>query len=196
MKYIPNALTVGRIVVTPILLALLLTNTLWGQAVALGLFIIAAISDYLDGKLARSYSVKSRLGQFLDPFADKVLVLGTFIVLIFLLPEVVTWWAVALIALRDAAVTAFRTWAEARGRSLRTLPAAKAKTAAQFTFLISVLVFLVAAKVPGPLGAVGRWVLLSEIPYVLLLAVVGITVATGILYFVRQEFATPIKLNS
>ncbi len=52
MKFVPNALTIGRIVVTPILLVLLMTETLLGQVGALVLFILAAISDYYDGKLA------------------------------------------------------------------------------------------------------------------------------------------------
>ena len=72
MKFVPNALTISRIVVTPILLVLLFWDTLVGQGSALVLFILAAISDYFDGKLARTYGVPTRLGQFLDPFADKV----------------------------------------------------------------------------------------------------------------------------
>src|SRR5690606_26877245 len=128
MKYVPNALTIARIIITPLMLVALLSNTFPGLVIALVLFIVAAISDYLDGKIARSYKVRSRLGTFLDPLADKVLVLGTFVALIFLVPQVVTWWAVALIAFRDLAVTLQRMWAEAHGRSLRTLPIAKAKT--------------------------------------------------------------------
>lgn len=193
MKYVPNALTIGRIVVTPLLLALLLSDTLMGQAIGLVLFILAAISDYLDGKIARSYQVRSRLGQFLDPFADKVLVLGTFIVLIFLLPEVVPWWAVALIALRDLAVTAMRSWAEAHGRSLRTLPIARAKTAVQLTFLIVILLVMILAKVPGDVGAVGAWILASELPFIFFMLVVVFTVLTGLIYMFQKEFTKPLR---
>ena len=152
MKFVPNAITITRILVTPVLLVLLLSDTLLGQVWALGLFVFAALSDYLDGKLARSFKVRSRLGQFLDPFADKILVLGTFVALVVLVPEVVPWWGVALIALRDVGVTGLRTWAESHGRSIRTLPIARYKTAVQLVFLIFVLVLLVVAKMPGDLG--------------------------------------------
>lgn len=195
MKHVPNALTIGRIVVTPVLLVLLLTETLLGQALGLTLFVLAAISDYLDGKIARSYEVKSRLGQFLDPFADKVLVLGTFTVLIFLLPDAVPWWAVALIALRDLLVTVMRSWAEAHGRSLRTLPMAKTKTAVQLTFLITILVVMLAARLPGVLGQVGQWILASWIPFAGMMVVTVFTVLTGVLYLLRQEYSSPARSN-
>lgn len=189
MKYVPNALTIARIILTPLLLAALLSNTFWGLSVALGLFVLAAISDYLDGKIARSYKARSRLGQFLDPLADKVLVLGTFIALIFVVPEIVPWWAVALIALRDVGVTVQRMWVESRGRSLRTLPIAKAKTGVQIGFIIALLLLLVGARIRGDIGAAAEWVLESPIPFIVLLLVVAFTVVTGIIYLMRQEYS-------
>jgi CDP-diacylglycerol--glycerol-3-phosphate 3-phosphatidyltransferase len=191
MKNLPNAITISRILVTPVLLLLILSDTLLGQGVALGLFVLAAISDYADGKLARVYGVRSRLGQFLDPFADKVLVLGTFAVLAFLIPHVVPWWGVVLIALRDVVVTAMRSYLEAHGRSLRTLPVAKAKTTVQLIFLIAVLLLLVASKLPGTPGAQARWLLESPIPFALMLGVVAFTLYTGVVYLLRQEQTTP-----
>lgn len=195
MKFLPNAITIGRIVVTPVLLVLLFMDTLVGTLGATVLFIVAAISDYFDGKLARHYGASSRLGRFLDPFADKVLVLGTFIALAVLIPAVVPWWAVILIAVRDLSVTGLRTWAESRGRSLRTLPMAKTKTALQLTFLIGVLVMLVGKRIQGIIGTVASWVLDSYIPMVLLIALVIVTVFTGIWYFVNQEYTAPPKVE-
>lgn len=197
MRFLPNILTVARIVLTPVLLLLLLSGTFAGQSGALVLFVLAAISDYWDGHLARRYEAGSRLGQFLDPFADKVLVLGTFATLAFMLPTVVPWWAVALIAVRDIAVTLLRMWAESRGRTLRTLPMAKAKTALQLTFLIGILVMLVARHpyMPTFLIEVAHWVLSSLIPFILLMTLVAVTLYTGIWYFVNQEFISSAKLN-
>ena len=189
MKYLPNALTIARIVVTPLMLVALLSNTFWGLTVALVLFVLAAISDYLDGKIARSYKARSRLGQFLDPLADKVLVLGTFIAFIFVVPEIVPWWAVALIALRDLAVTLQRMWAESRGRSLRTLPIAKAKTGVQIGFIIALLLLMVGAQLPGGVGSAATWVLESSIPFIVLILVAGFTVATGVIYIMRQDYS-------
>ncbi|GIV61184.1 MAG: CDP-diacylglycerol--glycerol-3-phosphate 3-phosphatidyltransferase [Rhodothermaceae bacterium] len=190
MKYVPNTLTIIRILITPVLLVLLMTGTLWGTVWAFILFVLAAISDYLDGKLARHFQVGSRLGQFLDPLADKVLVLGAFVVLAVRLPDVVTWWGVALIAVRDLLVTGLRTWAEARGTSLRTLPIAKLKTTAQLVFLIGILLVMVFAEMQGAPGDVGRTILASPVLYGLFLAVVVITVFTGWPY-VRQALVRP-----
>ncbi len=193
MKYVPNALTIARIILTPLMLVALLSNTFWGLVVALVLFVFAAASDYLDGKIARSYKVRSRLGTFLDPLADKILVLGTFIALIFVVPDIVPWWAVALIALRDIAVTVQRMWAEAQGRSLRTLPIAKAKTGVQIGFLIAMLLLLVSARLPGAVGEVAGGLLESVLPFIVLLLVVGFTVLTGVVYLMRQEYFSSVN---
>jgi CDP-diacylglycerol--glycerol-3-phosphate 3-phosphatidyltransferase len=190
IRHVPNALTVLRILVTPVILLLMFSPSLSGRVAALVLFILAAISDYADGHIARRLSSPSRIGRFLDPLADKVLVLGTFIGLALLLPDVVPWWAVAIVALRDVVVTARRMLAEARGHSLKTLPMAKTKTTVQLVFLIGMLAALAAAKFPGALGRLGVWVLQSPIPLVVLLIVVAITAYTGLLYLVRTEYAT------
>jgi CDP-diacylglycerol--glycerol-3-phosphate 3-phosphatidyltransferase len=195
MKYVPNALTIGRIVVTPVMLVLLFSETLLGMAGALVLFILAAISDYLDGKIARDYKVRSRFGQFLDPLADKVLVLGTFVVLAIQVPHLVPWWGVALVAMRDVAVTGLRSWIESAGRSLRTLPIAKAKTAVQIMFLISMLALLTGVRIQGSVGEAATRTLESWIPLAAFVGVVLFTVTTGVLYFMRQEYA-PSHLNN
>lgn len=180
-RNIPNALTAARILLTPLMLVLLLTPTFWAQLGALSLFVIASASDYFDGVLARRMDVRSRLGQFLDPMADKILVLGTFITLSILEPRAVPWWAVLLIALRDGGVTALRSWAESRGKSLRTLPIAKWKTSSQLFFLLLMLVARTLAQSGAPIGA--RWMLdQTIIPFGLLMAVVGFTLYTGALY--------------
>lgn len=206
MKHVPNALTIGRIVVTPIFLVLLLSGTLTGQFVALVLFVVAAISDWVDGKVARHYGVGSRLGQFLDPLADKVLVLGAFFAFLFLPPDAAGrvlmepwwWWAVGLIALRDVAVTALRTWAERKGRPVQTRYAAKIKTAVQLTFLIAVQVFLVASKLSrfdgwvGQVGAFADAALYSAATSILLLITVALTLWTGALYFTSKDPAAAL----
>ena len=140
--------------------------------------------------LARSYQAGSRLGQFLDPLADKVLVLGTFAMLAYLFPHIVPWWGVAIIAIRDLFVTGLRVWTESRGRTLRTLPAAKAKTTVQLTFLILTLTVLVAVRLPDPMGMVGSFFLDGPILYGLMLLVVVITAATGLAYL-RMEYHEP-----
>lgn len=196
MRHVPNILTVARILLTPLVLVLLMTGTLLGQAGALGLFILAAVSDYLDGKLARKMGARSRFGKFLDPLADKVLVLGTFVALAVMQPQAVPWWAVGLIAARDVVITTLRTWAEMRGESLQTLPLAKAKTTAQLTFLIGMLVLMTATHLPEPIQGSAVWVLdQSAIPVIVLTAVVVLTVLTGALYFSSHQLSSQPKRN-
>lgn len=186
MKYVPNALTILRILVTPLLLYLLYRATLAGHFWALTLFVFAAISDWLDGKLARRYAVKSRLGQYLDPMADKILVLGTFIVLVIRFPEIVPWWAVLIVASRDAAVTVLRSVLERRGKTLHTSSTAKWKTAAQLTYLIAFLLTLTLTHVPGAIGAFAADMIESSFYFWSLLVVAAITVFTGIQYFTNR----------
>lgn len=175
---------------TPIVLVLLFMDSFGAQLGALIIFIIAAISDYLDGKLARTLQVGSRLGKFLDPLADKVLVLGTFIAFSILMPDMVPWWAVALIAARDVFVTGLRMWHESKGRSLRTMPLAKAKTTVQLVFLIGMLLFLTLNRMGDVLKDIGAWVLESPIPYWSMLIVMAFTVLTGVIYLFNATEAT------
>jgi len=188
MKHVPNALTITRIVVTPLLLFLLFLDTLPGYFGGLVLFVAAAISDYFDGRLARKYNVGTSFGKYLDPLADKVLVLGTFTAFIFIRPDLVPVWTVAVIAARDVAVTALRTWARRRNRELQTSLAAKAKTTVQLTWLISMLTFLAGSRLPEPIGPILEELLDSTFMYWLLIFVVFVTVLTGIAYF--RAYAT------
>lgn len=185
LRHIPNVLTVGRILVTPLLLLLLSVPSQAGQMSAVCLFVLASLSDYYDGVLARRLGVRSRLGQYLDPLADKVLVLGTFIALALEAPDLVPWWAVTAIALRDVAVTALRSWTEAHGRTLHTYRVAKAKTMIQVAFLFGVLVLRAATYLSPPFRGGAEWVLYdSGLPGLALIGVVGFTLATGALYLV------------
>lgn len=189
MKYLPNSITIFRILVTPVVLVLLLRPSTASLFWAWLLFIVASVSDYLDGKLARTLEVPTRLGQFLDPLADKVLVIGTFAVLAYRYPALVPIWVVVVIALRDIFVTGLRLWVESRGRSLRTLGVAKLKTVAQLVFLIGTMTVLLAARLPGVVGKVGTWVLTRPILFVLSIIVALVTAATGIAYVVKMEYS-------
>ena len=182
-RYIPNLLTVGRILVTPLLLLLLSIPSQAGQMSAVVLFVLASLTDYYDGLLARRFGARSRLGQYLDPLADKVLILGTFIALAVEAPDLVPWWAVLAIALRDVIVTGLRTWAEAYGQTLHTHRLAKGKTMLQAAFLFGVLTLRAATHFSPPLRDAARWLLYdSDVPGLALTVVVGFTVATGALY--------------
>jgi CDP-diacylglycerol---glycerol-3-phosphate 3-phosphatidyltransferase len=118
-----NAVTVARVMVSPVLFALI-TGT-EGSWVALALWIVLCASDAVDGFLARRYGT-TRSGAFLDPLADKVLVLGAMFTLVG--RGVFPVLPVAIIAIREVAISLYRTFAGARGVSVPATPIAKLKT--------------------------------------------------------------------
>ncbi len=189
MKHLPNSITISRILLTPVFLVLILVDTFLGQILALSVFVIAAVSDYLDGMIARRYGVDSDFGRYLDPLADKILVLSAFCVLPFLLPGIVPWWAVIVIAIRDIVVTVLRAIAISRGTPLRTLPLAKSKTAVQLTFLIVVMLLLVLKKLPNAtlVNDFASTVLYGPFVFIFLMVVVFMTVATGAMYVMTKS---------
>ena len=103
---IPNALTLIRVVMIPIFIAILsLSHSYLGHIVAAVIFAIASITDYLDGFLARKWNVVSNFGKFADPMADKLLVMSAFIMMIEL--KMVPAWIAAVIICRELAVCVF-----------------------------------------------------------------------------------------
>ena len=183
MQSIPNAISALRILLTPVLVFCLFQQTLGYALYTLILFVLGAVSDFADGYVARAFNKQSQLGRYLDPLADKVLVLGTFAGFAWIYPQQVPWWAVGIIALRDAWVTGLRLHAESMGISLPTIRFAKVKTVVQFVFLgglllLHVLTYLPATKEFASLLWEGSVVAVS------LVLVVIITCMTG-LHYVR-----------
>ncbi|MBO6015723.1 MAG: CDP-alcohol phosphatidyltransferase family protein, partial [Lachnospiraceae bacterium] len=94
---LPNQLTMFRVILIPFFVYVLLdsNNNEWFKWVALGIFIVASLTDLLDGKIARKYNLVTTFGKFMDPLADKLLVCSALIALIPL--EVIPAWATILI---------------------------------------------------------------------------------------------------
>ena len=190
---IANLLSVSRIVATPIIAYLLFTGTFNGALAALLLFLASAFTDFLDGKLARTLRIHSRLGQFLDPLADKILVVGTFTALAVLFPALVPWWAVVLIVARDVLITGLRIWHESHQRSLKTFFIAKAKTSVQLIFLTLMLVLVTAARSTWAIREPSEGLLDSSIPWFLTVGVTAFTVWTGLVYVFSRDATTPVQ---
>lgn len=136
---IPNALTVGRILVIPIFILLL---TVWKDALshylAAIIFALASVTDYLDGYLARKWQVVTNFGKFADPMADKILVMTAFIMLVEL--GFAPAWVVAIIICRELAVTGLRLMlVENGGTVLAAAMPGKIKTFSQMFAIIFLL---------------------------------------------------------
>ncbi len=130
---IPNFLSFLRMVLSPVFAVLFLCPGYDDQLLGVVIFTIAALTDTCDGYLARRLRVASAYGAFLDPLADKLLIITAFLCLLWC--GVISWWLVAAIVGRDAIVTWIRTDAQRRGVVFTTSWNAKIKTVAQFVAL-------------------------------------------------------------
>ena len=144
---IPNILTILRVISVPFFVAFLLHESQLSRFIAFVLFALASITDLVDGYLARKWNQETELGKFLDPLADKSLVIGALITFLFLSVQVTVWMVFCIIG-RDFLITILRFVAKSRGKSLRTSMFGKIKTTFQM-FAISVVLislFLVTYK--------------------------------------------------
>jgi CDP-diacylglycerol---glycerol-3-phosphate 3-phosphatidyltransferase len=144
-----NALTMARLLATPVFVAFIVTRGAAWSTVAVG--VAVAGSDGLDGWLARRHGT-TRSGAFLDPLADKVVVLAAFFVLA--AQGHLPWLPILLIAGREVGMSAYRSWAGRRGVSIPARVSAKAKTLVQDLAIATCLVPPLAPHHDLQLGAV------------------------------------------
>jgi len=158
LQKLPNLITGSRLVFAAGFLVLLLmvdrheladSETLapqkWKLDWAFILFIIAGLTDIIDGPLARRFKVTSQFGRSFDPLVDKVLIAGGFITLAFYPPELtaLAWWMVAVILAREILVTIIRQISEKKGIDFRATSAGKLKMFLQ-SFTIGTIIFYIA----------------------------------------------------
>ncbi|MDD4238274.1 MAG: CDP-diacylglycerol--glycerol-3-phosphate 3-phosphatidyltransferase [Desulfotomaculaceae bacterium] len=134
---LPNSLTVARLIMIPLFLVVASMKGLYADYIAAGIFVIAAITDGLDGYLARKKNQITQLGQFLDPVADKILVTAALIILVEMgrLPG----WLAIIIVSREIAVTGLRAIAVAQGMVIVPSRLGKIKTVAQIVAIVALL---------------------------------------------------------
>ncbi len=185
--HIPNILTLLRIVLTPLFLYLLYTATPAAYILAFFVFLIASLSDYADGKIARKYGYSSEFGKYMDPLADKVLISSTFIA--FGLMGFAPWWMIAVVLLRDVVITIFRSYMSKKGKSMRTSGIAKVKTTIQMIFIYTVLTYFLIYNLPFTkfLHPVAGWFRDHEGFWLLMLITALLTLYTGVLYFLENK---------
>ena len=170
---LPNKLTVFRVILIPFFVLFLLVN-IFGENVdkwiALGIFIVASLTDLLDGKIARKYNLVTDFGKFMDPLADKLLVCSAMICLVGLLR--IPSWIVVIIIAREFIISGFRLIAVENGRVIAASYWGKFKTTFQM-----IMVILMIADIPQ-LG-----VLTTIVMYVALV----LTVVSLVDYLVKNK---------
>ncbi|MFA5667853.1 MAG: CDP-alcohol phosphatidyltransferase family protein [Balneolaceae bacterium] len=191
MKNVPNILSAIRILLAPVFLYLYWQESLLLGILGLVIFTIAALTDFLDGHLARKHEIETSLGTFLDPLADKVLTFSAFFVLPFISTDLFPWWAIGVIVFRDVFITIFRIFAESKNTTMETRKSAKVKTAVQLTFLYIGLLVGVFKGHDNIIGSLADSILDTQIMYILTMFVTAFTAYTGLEYVVvnRQLFS-------
>jgi len=136
LKHVPNILAFIRIVLAFLMYLFLVNRDLfsgvhssWMDYFAALIFVIASITDFFDGYIARNFEASSKLGEILDPLADKMLILGAFLGLLYL--HRADAWAVYLILIREFFITGLRVVMAQEGLSVKASMAGKVKTVSQ-----------------------------------------------------------------
>ncbi len=155
---LPNKLTILRLIMIPLFVAVFyLTVIPYNYVISAVIFVLAALTDFLDGYIARKYNLVTNLGKFLDPIADKVLVSTALIVMLLPFPNesaILPFYgaiAVAIILARELIVSGFRIVAASNGKVLAADKSGKIKT---FTQDVAVVVLLVGADLMSGLYSV------------------------------------------
>lgn len=190
---LPNQLTIARLVLSVVFFVLLamethgeIRNTIVAGKIrvllnaSIAVFLLAVITDFLDGYLARKWGLVSTFGRIADPFADKIVVCGGFIMLIGVAPRLVEPWFAVVIIFREFLVSGLRSFLESRGVAFGASLSGKLKMTVQ-SMAIVVVLFHEANIAGGPLDSSITW----AIPVTLLVLTLILTVASSVGYVQR-----------
>ncbi len=182
---IPTVLSLSRIVLIPVFIYFLAQKTFQSSITALVIFVIASLTDMLDGWSARKFRQESEFGAFIDPLADKFLVISAISAIIFMDPgfEIFDFWMILIIAGRDILLTVMRMLAIRKGTPLKTSRLGKVKTAFQMISIVIIIMIYIFRR--------GHFFETHElVPYWIMMAVTLFTALSGIRYIItnRQLF--------
>ena len=190
IRYLPNILTLLRIICIPIFFIFLISSQ---AEFAIVLFCFASLTDFFDGFFARKYNVVTKFGIFFDPLADKLLTTSAFIGFMFLelFSFQISWAMVSIIFIRDIAITILRIVMEMMGVSMITSKAGKLKTFVQMSVILYMLIIL---YMSANQIMIYQILINSNSIYYLMLCVTSLTAYTGLhyLYFNRQSIISTI----
>lgn len=194
-------MTLLRILLTPVFLYLLLSSDPQLKQLSLAVLVLAAITDWYDGWLARRWGYVTRWGAFFDPLADKVVTSATFLAYEYI--GLVPGWTVWIIVVRDILITALRSYAEYKGNPVDTSKLAKTKTFGQFVVMYYILLGYIGESTPQletKFGSIVDVFMNHTVIYSLMVVIAAITLWTGLVYIydnwkiIRELF--PLSKNS
>ena len=152
-----NRITLMRMFLSLLIFVLIFNRGFWSVIAAFILLTVASISDYVDGAIARRTHTTTRFGAIVDPLADKILILATFLAFASIRELTIPLWAVFIILLREFTISTLRVLAALHGEAMKAEAAGKLKTAVQLTsaFIILALLVIKAWLRKNPVDA--RW---------------------------------------
>ena len=180
---LPNQLTLLRVLLTPVFVIFLMSRSSLYLQLSLLVFVVAALTDWYDGWIARKMGYNTRWGKFLDPLADKVL--SSAALLAFVGLNLVDAWMVWIVIVRDFLITGLRSTAEYLDKPIVTTKGAQAKTFGQFVVIYYILILYVSRSIVPVYEEFGPTIDALMHPQVLfgmMLTVMLSTVGTGIAY--------------
>lgn len=183
---LPNALTIFRIAASPALMILLLLEDVRARLAAMILFVLAGLSDLLDGLIARRTDQVTGFGRFMDPIADKLLISMALISLVAL--RVVAAWVVLVIIGREFLIMGLRTLVAYRGEVMESSWMAKAKTFLQTLAVSVILLDLVLRDCSIPNGILGQALTLQALGQWLLFLAMAMTLLSGLDYIYKSRW--------
>jgi CDP-diacylglycerol--glycerol-3-phosphate 3-phosphatidyltransferase len=184
---LPNQLTLLRIILTPVFVGLLLSESTTLRQVSLAVFIIAALTDWYDGWIARKLGYTTRWGKFLDPLADKILSSAALLAYVSL--SLIDGWMVWIVIIRDFLMTGLRSYAEYLDQPIVTSRSAQAKTFGQFVVIYYILILYVARTLPAVYEQFGPTIdtlMDHRVLFGMMLLVTLTTVGTGVQYVIEN----------
>jgi len=177
-----NRLTVLRIVFTFVFMFFLFIHGLWAKVISLVIFALAAVSDFLDGRIAQKRNMVTDFGKLMDPIADKILVLAAFAA--FVQMQLVDAWMFVIIISREILITSLRLFALNKGKVLSAAKAGKHKTVSQMSVIVLILIFVVLKEMMLTFFTWNpSWEsFFRQGIYVLMVITVGLTLYSGLYY--------------
>ncbi len=181
-----NLLSFFRIAVTPVFVLMMLSDSSIIIIWACFLFLIAAVTDYFDGWVARKLKTESKFGRFVDPLADKFLTTAAFIV--FVVMDIVPLWMVLIIIIRDFGTTIMRIYGNKTSNPVKTSKFAKVKTFLQMGYIsyVLLLIFLIELKLKFYSAAYIKGIIYSDFTVGIMLLITIITVISMFEYIFKQ----------
>lgn len=186
---VPNQLTLARVIMVPIFVGLLSFDHIVTFCLAYIVFIVAAVTDYYDGKIARKRNLVTNFGKLFDPVADKVLMAAAFVMLMRVRGLDVPGWAVVVILSREFLITGARALAARDGLVIGANVWGKTKTVIQIVYILTFLFFAIVER------GIWYWQLAGRAAYERILSVASLWAIIFVAVFTAYTGIQFVRLN-